>query len=197
MEIYPDVFKGVGEKVNTTNGKIAEQSKEKLVKALLSIMEQYDFKEITITQLSQEAGLSRKTFYRLFKDKEELIHFFFENLYEECMEQIKSRQIQHYWDVVQCYFDFCEERKELLLLLKRNNLLALLFEGSYHYSFHVFEYVRSQETAEKHSLLLPYLLAYSVGGMYSMLIKWIESDMAISSALLIETLKNGLMSDDI
>lgn len=49
--------------MNTTNGKIAEQSKEKLIKALLVIMEQYDFKEITITQLSQEAGLSRKTFY--------------------------------------------------------------------------------------------------------------------------------------
>lgn len=73
--------------MNTTNGKIAEQSKEKLIKALLVIMEQYDFKEITITQLSQEAGLSRKTFYRLFKDKEELINFFFEKLYKEFLIQ--------------------------------------------------------------------------------------------------------------
>lgn len=83
--------------MNTTNGKIAEQSKEKFVKALLVIMEQYDFKEITITQLSQEADLSRKTFYRLFKDKDELIKFFFENLYKECLMQIKSKQLQHYW----------------------------------------------------------------------------------------------------
>lgn len=79
--------------MNTTNGKIAEQSKEKLVKALLIVMEQYDFKEITITQLSQEAGLSRKTFYRLFKDKEELINFFFEKLCKECLIQIRSRQL--------------------------------------------------------------------------------------------------------
>lgn len=40
--------------MNRTNGKIAEQSKEKLSKALLIIMEQYDFKEITITQISRE-----------------------------------------------------------------------------------------------------------------------------------------------
>lgn len=183
--------------MNTTNGKIAEQSKEKLVKALLVIMEQYDFKEITITQLSQEAGLSRKTFYRLFKDKEELINFFFEKLYKECLIQIKSRQLQHYWDVVQCYFDFCEERKELLLLLKQNNLLVLLFEGSYKYSFKVFEFVRSKETADTYSSFLPYLLAYSIGGMYSMLLKWVESDMNIPSSLLIKKLKNGLMSVDI
>lgn len=183
--------------MNTTNGKIAERSKEKLIKALLVIMEQYDFKEITITQISQEAGLSRKTFYRLFKDKEELIDFFFEKLYEECLIQIKSRQLQHYWDVVQCYFDFCEERKALLSLLKRNNLLILLFEGSYKYAFKVFEYVRSKETANAYSSFLPYLLAYSIGGMYSMLLKWVESDMSIPSSLLIEKLKNGLTSVDI
>lgn len=183
--------------MNTTNGKIAEQSKKRLVKALLCIMEQYDFKEITITQISQEAGLSRKTFYRLFGDKEELLNFFFEDLYEACMEQIESRQIRHYWDVVQCYFDFCEERRELLLLLKRNRLLPLLFEGAYQYSFKVFTYVRSKETADAYSPLLPFLLAYSMGGMYSMLIKWIESDMEVPSAVLIATLKNGLMSADI
>ncbi len=183
--------------MNTTNGKIAEESKEKLAKALLVLMEQYDFREITITQLSQEAGLSRKTFYRLFKGKEELINFYFENLYKECLMQIKSQRLQHYWEVVQCYFDFCEERKELLLLLKRNNLLVLLFEGSYKYSFKVFEYVRSKETADIYSAFLPYLLAYSVGGMYSMLLKWVENDMDIPSSLLIETLKNGFMSADI
>ncbi len=104
--------------MNRTNGKIAEQSKEKISKALLTIMGQYDFKEITITQISQEAKLSRKTFYRLFTGKEDVLAFFFENLYEECLTQIKSRQVHHYWDVVQCYFDFCEERKSLLLLLK-------------------------------------------------------------------------------
>lgn len=183
--------------MNTTNGKIAEQSKEKFLKALLVVMEQYDFREITITQLAQEAGLSRKTFYRLFKGKEELIDFFFEHLYKEFLVQIKSRQLHHYWDVVQCYFDFCEERKELLSLLKRNHLLAPLFEGSYKYSFQVFEYVRSKETADIYSSFLPYLLAYSIGGMYSMLLKWVESDMNIPSSVLIEKLKAGLMSADI
>ena len=55
--------------MNTTNGRIAEQSKMKISNALLEIMKQYSFKEITITQLAQEACLSRKTFYRLFTDK--------------------------------------------------------------------------------------------------------------------------------
>ena len=55
--------------MNYTNGKIAEQSRNKIARGLLQVMEQYDFKDITVTQIAQEAGLSRKTFYRLFSGK--------------------------------------------------------------------------------------------------------------------------------
>ena len=91
----------------------------------------------------------------------------------------------------------CEERKPLLFLLRKHHLLTLLFESSYQYAFRVFEYVRSKEVADTFSLPLPYLLAYSVGGMYSMLLKWVESDMDIPSSVLIAELKNGFMSPNI
>lgn len=188
--------KGTSIWMNTTNGKMAEQSKEKLAQAMLAIMEQYDYREITITQISQEACLSRKTFYRLFKGKEELLDFYFGKLFQEYQTQIEARRPERYWNVVQCYFDFCEERKELLFLLRRNNLLGAFFEASYQYSFAVFSYVRSAETADRYARFLPYLLAYSVGGMYSMALKWVESGMDIPSAVLIEKLKSGFLSPD-
>ncbi len=183
--------------MNKTNGKIAEQSKNKIAKALLVIMEQYNFKEITITQLAQEAGLSRKTFYRLFTDKEDVLSYLYESLYVECFAQIKSREVQHYWEIVQCYFDFWEERKSLLLLFKKNNLLPALFEGVYKYSFGTFEHIRSKEVMEKFTLTLPYMLAYSVGGMHSMLLKWVENDMTVPSHELIEQLKAGFRSAEL
>lgn len=182
--------------MNAANGKIAEQSKEKLAKALLTIMKQYDYREITITQIAQEAELSRKTFYRLFKGKEELLDFCFGNLFKEYQTQVKARRPEHYWDVVQCYFDFCEERKELIFLLRRNNLLGAFFDASYKYSFAVFSYVRSAKTVDAYARFLPYLLAYSVGGMYSMVLKWVESGMEIPSAVLIEKLRTGFLSPD-
>lgn len=180
--------------MNTTNGRIAEQSKKKIANALLVVLQQYDYKEITITQLTQEAKLSRKTFYRLFTYKEDVLSYLFENLYIECFEQIKSQHTQCYWDIVQCYFDFWEERKTLLLLFKQSNLLPVLFDGAYKYSFSIFEHIRSKDVAEQLSDQLPYLLAYSIGGMHSMLLKWVENDMSMSSTILIEQLRNGFNS---
>ncbi|MDD6482476.1 MAG: TetR/AcrR family transcriptional regulator [Lachnospiraceae bacterium] len=183
--------------MNTTNGKIAEQSKQKIMEALLSVMEQYDYKEITITQISQEAELSRKTFYRLFPDKEAVLKLYFEGLFTECLTQIKAQDIHHYWEVVQMYFDFWESKKDILLLFKKNALLPFLFECVYEHSSDVFAYVRSTETVNTFSRQLPYLLAYAVGGMHSMLLKWVENDMVIPSSELIQSLKKGLMSPDI
>ncbi len=182
--------------MNTTNGRIAEQSKKKIADALLVVLQQYDYREVTITQLAQEAKLSRKTFYRLFADKEDVLSYIFENLYIECSEHIKSQCTQYYWDIVQCYFDFWEERKSLLLIFKQSKLLPVLFDGAYKYSFRIFEYIRSKEVVEQFSVQLPYLLAYSVGGMHSMLLKWVENDMTVPSNVLIEQLKNGFNSLD-
>lgn len=183
--------------MNSTNGKIAEQSKRKLMNALLSVMKQYEFKNITVTQIAQEADLSRKTFYRLFPDKEAVLMLIFEGVFKDCITQIKKKDIHHYWEVVQLYFDYWEKQKELLALLKRNELLPLLFEYSYCHSQEVFECVRSNEIAKHFSRQLPYLLAYAVGGMHSMLIKWVEDDMVIPSTELVEKLKNGFKSEDI
>ncbi len=183
--------------MNQTNGKIAEHSKEKLVQALLNVMKQYDYQEITVTQIAQEARLSRKTFYRLFSGKEELLQRLFEGLFRQCFACIREQNLHHYWDVVQLYFDFWQERGELLFLLQRNGLLAYAFEQAYQYAAQVFEFVRSKETAASYALPLPYMLAYSVGGMHCMLLKWVEKGMAIPSSELIATLKAGLMSQHI
>jgi len=183
--------------MNKTNGKIAEQSRQRIVRALLTVMEQYDYKEITVTQIAQEAQLSRKTFYRLFSDKDEILDLFFEKLFQKFFEQVRAQEIKHYWDLVQAFFDFWEERKELLALFQKSHLLPRVLERSYQYSMKIFEFIRSKELADFFAVPLPYLLAYSVGGMHSMLFKWIEKGMEIPSSTLVAALKHGFMSDAI
>ncbi|MEE3473040.1 MAG: TetR/AcrR family transcriptional regulator [Butyrivibrio hungatei] len=181
--------------MNNTNGLIAERSKEAIALALLKVMKIYDYKEITVTQITQEAGVSRKTFYRHFSDKDEVLKHFFNSLYKECLLSMKDKGSHHYWDIMQCFFDFWEKHAETLKLMKQSNLLYQLFEESYDRSFEVFRFVRSAEIVDHYRDQLPYLLAYSMGGMNSMLIKWIEGGMTIPSSTLILCLKEGFSSD--
>ena len=181
--------------MNNTNGLIAEQSKKTIANAMLKVMKIYDYREITVTQITQEAEVSRKTFYRHFRDKDEVLKHLFDSLYKECVSTIKDNDLHHYWDVVQCFFDFWESHAKILNLMKQSNLLPQLFEESYERSFEVFRSVKPADLSEQYKAELPYLLAYSLGGMNSMLIKWIENGMSIPSSTLISCLREGFSSE--
>lgn len=183
--------------MNRTNGRIAEESKKRFTAALLEIMKVYPYADITVTQLSQEAELSRKTFYRLFDDKDQVLTLLFDGLYAECFVQIQARNVKRYWELVQLYFDFWESRREILFLLSRNDLLPRMFEYVYRRGESIFITVRTPETAKEFAPTLPYLLAYSIGGMHSMLMKWVESGMTVPSAELIAQLRAGFQSPEL
>lgn len=179
--------------MNRTNGRIAEGSKRKFVEALIKLLKVYSFEEITVTQLSQEAELSRKTYYRLYKDKNEILTQLFEGLYAECAKELNKREVTNYWDLVQTYFDFWESRKTFISILEKNKLLPRLFEYVYVKAYRNWENIFPMENSPE---AIPYLLAYGVGGMNGMLIKWVEQGMEVPSGILIAQLKSGFSSHE-
>ena len=183
--------------MNPENAKISMNSRKKLTDALFTVMKQYSYKEITITQIAQEAGLSRKTFYRLYTSKEEILNEYIETIYSAFFNELKKRNIHHYWEVVQLYFDFWEQQEAMILLFKQHELLPALMEASRNHAEEIFSAVRSPETAASFSPLLPFMLAYTVGGMHNMLVSWITGGKSVSSTMLIQSIKSGLQSPEI
>ncbi|EAC4523120.1 TetR/AcrR family transcriptional regulator, partial [Listeria monocytogenes] len=57
--------------------------KNSIIKGLFSVMNTYEFSMITVTQIAQEANIGRKTFYRYFKNKEEVLEEAIELLFTE------------------------------------------------------------------------------------------------------------------
>ena len=72
-----------------------------------------------------------------------------------------------------------------------------MFEYVYRHGEQVFVALRSADTANAFAPSLPYLLAYSIGGMHSMLMKWVESGMTVPSQVLIAQLKAGFQSPEL
>ena len=112
----------------TGNNPSALRSQEELVQALLALMEQYDFQEITITMICQDAKISRQTFYQLYSDKEDAIRFCIMHSYleyEQKLLQYKSLSIEQ---LAEYTFLFFEQHRDFVLLLMKNQLHYLLLE---------------------------------------------------------------------
>ena len=62
---------------------LAIKSQNWIANALLKLMESHPYKDITVTQICEEANLVRKTFYRNFDSKEDILHFILDNLFND------------------------------------------------------------------------------------------------------------------
>lgn len=178
--------------MNTTNGKIAEQSRQSFRKALLILMKTYKYEEITVTQLSQEADLSRKTFYRLYNTKEDILNEYMNHLILKYIQLIKEKSPYHYIDVAFLYFEFWNSHRDFLYPLVQNNRIHFLYQATEEIAPSIFRIMKSETPLAQNEELLSYALTYSLGGLNNLLIRWCRDGMKKQPEELAEMLSLAL-----
>ncbi|AAK78700.1 AcrR family transcriptional regulator [Clostridium acetobutylicum] len=154
--------------------RIAEQSKKWLVQALLDLMREKPYSSISVKEIADRAQLSRRTFYRNFKIKEDLLSEYFNYLFEDYTESLKELTVLSINDVLITYFEFWNKHINELKLLKQNHLFYLIMEqaNSFIPNINKFENVKwhdyDNHTEEE------YIGLYSIGGLWNVLSNWID-----------------------
>lgn len=64
----------------------------RIVEALLDLIAEKPYSEITVTEIVHRAGVARQSYYRNFSGKEEVIEEFFEELRREGVELLRKEQ---------------------------------------------------------------------------------------------------------
>lgn len=176
--------------MNNMNYKIALQSKKMLTDGLLKLMITNDFSTITVTQICQEANLSRRTFYRLYKSKEDILSEYLFLLAEEFKSIVSEAVPKHYIEVAAIYFSFWKQHEDFLNLLKKNKMLEVIYNTAREMAPSVFKTVKPNTQLDVDAL--SFALSYSLGGLNGMLIQWVEDGMRLSSDQLVAILKQTL-----
>lgn len=151
---------------------IAVQSKRWLLAALLDLMEKDDFHSITITQLTQHAGLDRKTFYRNFHTKEDVLNLKLQELFQCYLKSLQTLSQLSAYTVSKAYFDICTANIHFLKLLNRQNLLPLALSKFNEYLPVLNDVFRSVPAYRNKS---KYELFYQAGGFWNVTIQWLHN----------------------
>lgn len=176
--------------MNTMNHRITLQSRKMFLDALLRLMQAEDYSQITVKQLCLEADLSRRTFYRLYKAKEDVLSEYLLTLTEHFRNVVTETNLQHYSEVAAAYFNFWKEHSDFLCLLNRNGLFDMLNSTVGNAALSVFQIVKPN--IETNDTVLEFALSYSIGGLNGMLEKWVENNMMLSPAQLTDILEKAL-----
>lgn len=105
--------------------KTALQSQHMIADALFSLMKRKSFHQISITEICEEAAIGRKTFYRNFETKEDVIDFKLDLLLDEYRKSLISmsyRQNLHH------HFEFIKKNAGYFTTLYQNGISSFANE---------------------------------------------------------------------
>jgi len=171
---------------------IAEQSRQWLVAALLALMEERPYHEITIKEIAYKAGLSRRTFYRNFVTKEDLLSECARELCEEYIAALRLETDLSLPNIARVYFSFWKGHLELLDTLKKGGTLHLMLNKYNEYLPVVYNLFKGHLNEYGSPDRLEYVLAFSAGGFWNMLAKWLDDGAQKSPEELAEIVRSAL-----
>lgn len=162
--------------MNNSVNPSAIRSRSEITQALLVLMQKYPYSEISIKQIILEAKLARKTFYRNFDSKDDVLTSMIKSTLHSYYDIVNSGRS----DVLPTIFSFAEKNKEVLLLLDKNNMLHIVLQCMNEYGPLLRrEFVSESNPFNKlfEGLDSNYLMAFNIGAFWNVIAMWIHNGM--------------------
>lgn len=166
-------------------------SKQSFIQALFDLMEKKPIHDITIKELTKKADYDRKTFYRHFTSKEDIINLYCACILQEMAEALKERGKLTFETYILSYFEFWESHLSFLKLLEKNDILYFLEK---HHDELIYQYVGRDvqpelpDELQQTSHFSKNAFYFTQGGLWNILVHWIQQEQRNSVKQLTEQL---------
>ncbi len=141
--------------------------KKQITETLLKLLEQHEFEEISISQITALAQVSRNSFYRNYESKEDILLKYIRRLFLDWDAEYKKQSQGSNVNLYGSLFQHLSGDKEFYMLLKKRNL------------FHLFLAVLLEQSGPKpeYENIWAYTTAFIVYGTYGWIEEWVARGM--------------------
>lgn len=146
---------------------------QKVSQALHDMLKEMPYDKITVSELCDRAGLPRRSFYRYFSNKNDVLEYAMMNLMRECM-LYSMEELSQQGPLEEIFFRFFsywkEQRSEWLRFLSTNHLEVVLIR-----KFREWFYEERRIRYEKKGITDEHLrisMTFVLGGVMMMLFQW-------------------------
>ena len=153
-------------------------TKRLLKEALLRLLKKKELKQITITELCEEADINRITFYRHYETPRDVLEDVGRDMFRDLQDTLAPpTSLQDFERYIEDMCMFLYTRSELILLLLKcsNSMDAYAFVQEM-YRFLIDEYSNLPELKEYDSDDIRLMTTYFGGGGYFLLRQWLTED---------------------
>lgn len=152
----------------------SSRRQRQLEQGLLRAMEQRPYEEISISDLCQQMGVPRKSFYRYFSGKDGALHALIDHTlmeYESFDADSALRQKRTLQGDLERFFRFWKHHDDLMVALEKSNLSGVLIQRSMDYAFSDIAFPGRFLPGESRSHQ-EHVVMFAVCGLLSMMLNW-------------------------
>lgn len=179
------------------SSRITEQTKKWLVEALFELMQHKKFTQISVKEICSQAELSRKTFYRKFKSKNDILDYYFNTKISEYTCYIEKKSPQDFYDLINVFFAFWEKEQSELKILQKNNLLIQMLYKFNSQGLNLYQSINlpwhihnGEKEDEKKQINL--ILLFSIGGFWNIISNQLETSGSLSASKISSDVSDAL-----
>ena len=94
--------------------------------SMLELLREKEYSEIQMKEIAESAHIGRRTLYRYFENKEQIVKYVAESLMDNFAEEIEKQDQMTLYSVTYAFYSFIEKNKGEFELLKSARLLGLI-----------------------------------------------------------------------
>ena len=162
--------------MNDSTNPSAVRSRKQITDALLKLMEKYPYDEISVKQIVLETDLVRKTFYRNFESKDDVLRSHIRAILHDYFDIVNNAR----GDVLTTVFDFAVRHKKLLRLLDKNDMMHVVLQGMNEFILSMKDKTNPELnpfTKLFEGLDSDYLITLNIGGIWNVIFLWVRRGM--------------------
>ena len=173
---------------------MSDLTKQALIASFKKLLETEPFDKITISDITNDCGLSRQTFYYHFRDIFDMIRWIYNS---ESLNEIGGRGGYGTWqDKIRELFDYTLNNKSLILgtfnSKCRSDLVGYYMDISIRKISDIVEMKSDGDIAEKDKKFIASVYAYAFVGI---MVDWISDGMKESSEEMVDRVYKSVMSN--
>ena len=157
-----------------TEKNMQENVKECITQSLILLLKHTPYEKITMDMISSKSGFSRRTIYRYFKCKQDILNEWINMLIEMYNEYLES-SLKNHDNAILASFEFLYNNSEFFKIFYNNNMLDSISFAIEGIVSKILNY-RHDDISTWNELYTKYYTSFIAGGFYKVLYEWLNSD---------------------
>lgn len=173
---------------------MVNQTLDCIRESMISLLQKKEYSKIQMKEIAENAHIGRKTLYRYFESKNQIVEYIAQSLMDRFATEILEQGEMSLQSVTYAFFVFAWNNRAELLLLKKARLLSYIEDNLFELITQVTAKTKYKgksieeikEIQDSAPIEDKYALHYTLAGYWHIAMLWIEDDNPSSASQMTE-----------